>query len=366
MSDVAVLGGCSDAYPVQKKSIPASVMREYAHLRFRTSQTSAVMRVRDGLARDWHDWFEDHEFIHIHTPVLTSSDCEGAGEVFSIAEGEEPFFPKPVSLTVSSQLHLEAPTHALSRTYTLSPAFRAEPSQTSRHLCEFYMLEAEVAFTSSLDELCDVVESSIRDTLDRLLTSQSPRAVRMRDDIGRIAASIAAANDTAPPQDPLSHLRLGAFKRITYADAISLLTEEHASRPFLIPPGDGLASEHEKWLAAQFGPTFVTHYPASQKPFYMLPSGEDTVAAFDLLFPDVGEMAGGSLREHREAPLLASISKHGLKPDEYEWYTDLRRFGSAPHGGWGMGWERWVCYVTQVRNVRDVVAFPRWAGSCRF
>lgn len=235
------------------------------------------------------------------------------------------------------------------------------------------MLEAEVAFTSSLSELCDLVEASIRDTLSTLLNSTSPRSTRMREDIARIASSIAAAEDTKPPSDPLSHLRIATepFARITYSDAIDILEQRHTSHPFLIPPGDGLASEHEKFLAGEhFGrPTFVTQYPTSQKPFYMLPSSSDspsTVEAFDLLFPHIGEMAGGSLREHRLEPLLKAMKTHGLNEQDYEWYADLRRFGGAPHGGWGMGWERWICFVTNIKNVRDVVAFPRWAGSCRF
>lgn len=358
---------------------------------------------------------QDNEFVHIHTPILTSSDCEGAGEVFTVAQSlpapaapvttpatpppPPPFFPRPVNLTVSGQLHLEAPTHALARTYTLSPCFRAEPSQTSRHLAEFYMLEAEVAFVSSLPELCDVVEAGVRGTLEMLLYGESPRWVRARADIVRMAQLAAAAaaengpedGEPAPaapstPEEAMEHLYTAAnepFARISYTDAVAVLQTEHAAAPFLIEPKweDGLASEHEKWLAGvYFGrPTFVTDYPAFQKPFYMLPSDATsqpvasthpapgpTVAAFDLLFPGIGEMAGGSLREHRLDHLTAAIDKAGLQADEYTWYTDLRRFGSVPHGGWGMGWERWVIWVTQAANVRDVVAFPRWAGSCRF
>ncbi|KLT46093.1 asparaginyl-tRNA synthetase [Cutaneotrichosporon oleaginosum] len=394
-----VLGPVSDGYPIQKKALPASVLRENAHLRFRTGAMGATVRVRDALARDWHDWFEAHEFVHVHTPILTANDCEGAGEVFTVAQSlpgvqKEPFFPRPVNLTVSGQLHLEAPTHALGRTYTLSPAFRAEPSQTSRHLAEFYMLEAEVAFVDNLDSLLDIAEASVRDTVSTLLHSDSRRARRAREDIGRIAASKVAAEaeerasaglPPLPPPckepTPLAHLEAATtpFKRMTYADAVVLLETEHKERPFERAPGEGLASEHERWLCEHFGtPVFVTHYPVTQKPFYMLPSDADastpssaaaagaTVACFDLLFPGIGEMAGGSMREHRLDALRDSLARHGLPEHEYQWYLDLRRFGSAPHGGWGMGWERWVCWVTGQANVRDVVAFPRWAGSCRF
>ncbi|TXT15950.1 hypothetical protein VHUM_00453 [Vanrija humicola] len=401
VAEAAVLGPSDpDAYPIQKKALPAPVLREHAHLRFRTTQTAAVMRVRDALARDWHDWFEDHEFVHVHTPVLTSSDCEGAGEVFTIAQSlpgptadaPPPFFPRPTNLSVSGQLHLEAPTHALGRAYTLSPAFRAEPSMTSRHLAEFYMLEAEVAFVDELGGLLDVAEAAFRGVLSRLLAYDSRRAVRARADLTRIAELAAVEGegeggegerhaDADADAGPLDHLLAAAttpFARITYTDAVALLADEHAAVPFAHAPtwGDGLSSEHEKWLAGTHfnGPVFVTDYPAPLKPFYMLPSGPEaasaapgpTVACFDLLFPGIGEMAGGSMREHRLDELRARMAEHGLSEAEYDWYLDLRRFGSVAHGGWGMGWERWVCWVTGVGNVRDVVAFPRWAGSCRF
>lgn len=251
------------------------------------------------------------------------------------------------------------------------------------------MLEVELAFVDSLPALLDVAEASVRDTVTRLLTSTSSRSVRARADIARIRASMRAAEAEQrasaglPPLeaeevDPLEHLRSATqpFARITYTEAVALLEAQHVEVPFDRPPSweDGLASEHEKWLCTHFGrPTFVTHYPAAQKPFYMLPSALNhqegkgaTVDAFDLLFPGIGEMAGGSMREHRLDSLRASLAAHGLPESEYQWYLDLRRFGSAPHGGWGMGWERWICWITGQSNVRDVVAFPRWAGSCRF
>ncbi|KAL1413048.1 hypothetical protein Q8F55_000797 [Vanrija albida] len=389
VAEATLLGGSDpDAYPIQKKALPAPWLREHAHLRFRTTQTAAVMRVRDALARDWHDWFEDHEFVHVHTPILTSSDCEGAGEVFTVSQSlpspppaPPPFFPRPTNLTVSGQLHLEAPTHALGRTYTLSPAFRAEPSLTSRHLAEFYMLEAEVGFVDDLGSLLDVAEAAFRGVLARLLAFDSRRAVRARDDLRRIAALAESEGGEGGDATPLGHLVDAAaapFARITYTDAVGLLAAEHAVVPFAHAPtwGDGLSSQHEKWLAGTHfaGPVFVTDYPAALKPFYMAPSGREaaaaapgaTAACFDLLFPGIGEMAGGSMREHDLEALRARIAEAGLSEEEYSWYLDLRRFGSVPHGGWGMGWERWVCWVTGVGNVRDVVAFPRWAGSCRF
>lgn len=256
---------------------------------------------------------------------------------------------------------------------------------TSRHLAEFYMLEAEVAFVDDLDALLDVAEAAFRGVLSRLLAYDSRRATRARADLAKIAQTVAAEAEGESDNDagagPLDHLLAAAttpFARITYSDAIALLSYEHAVVPFEHKPvwGEGLSSEHEKWLAGTHvnGPVFVTDYPAALKPFYMLPSGPaaaaaaqgPTVACFDLLFPGIGEMAGGSMREHRLDALRARIAEAGLSEAEYDWYLDLRRFGSVPHGGWGMGWERWVCWVTGVGNVRDVVAFPRWAGSCRF
>ncbi|KAL7420802.1 hypothetical protein Q5752_004755 [Cryptotrichosporon argae] len=376
VDEIDVLGTCDpDAYPIQKKALPPAVLREHAHLRFRTTQTAALMRVRDASMRDWHDWFEAHGFTHIHTPILTSSDCEGAGETFSLPQAaDDPFFPRPVNLTVSSQLHLEPAALALARAYTLSPCFRAERSQTSRHLAEFYMLEAELAFVDTLGALLDIVEAGFRGVLAAAgagaVGPAHTRGARLRADLGRLGA----------PTDWgwLEH----GFARITYTDAVAVLQRQHAAVPFEHAPrwGDGLSTEHEKWLAgAHFArPVFVTDYPAALKPFYMLPSppaaspapaspsAGPTVACFDLLFPGIGEMAGGSLREHRLDALVARLQQDGMSEHEYAWYLDTRRFGSAPHGGWGMGWERWLCWLTGTANVRDVVAYPRWAGSCRY
>ncbi|WVW84751.1 asparagine-tRNA ligase [Kwoniella bestiolae CBS 10118] len=419
VDEIKILGECDpETYPIQKKSLPNSVLRDNAHLRFRTSQTAAVMRIRDNVMRDWHDWFEETQFIHIHTPLLTSSDCEGAGEVFTLLDQPKPptstsstFFPHPVHLTVSSQLHLEAPTHSLSRTYTLSPSFRAEPSLTSRHLSEFYMLEGELVI-DSLDGLLDVVEDGIKFSVDRILSQQSKRGERVREDLAVISRSLGESESEISEvevtdasiinkSDPLNHLRQilsKPFTRITYTQALDLLREAYEERREEgelritgIPRwGEGLSTENEKWLANHFnGPVFVTRYPKDIKPFYMLPSSsststsneqdseeqvkvgqaaekKETVECFDLLLPLIGELAGGSLREHRLDHLTSSIEKAGMRTEEYQWYLDLRRFGSIPHGGWGMGWDRWISYVTGVGNVRDVVAYPRWRGHCKY
>lgn len=342
--------------------------------------------------------------MHIQTPLLTGSDCEGAGETFTLANAgpsrqplsfpspisqppsfatalpsaaassfpasssikhlrTDPFFPHPVNLTVSSQLHLECPTHALARTYTLSPCFRAEPSLTSRHLSEFYMLEAEVSFVHTLDQLLDIIEEGIKATLGRLLIDRGSRHERTRRDLAELEGRRERADLVKASSEP--------FPRLTYTNAVDLLMAEHEHRPFAHEPelGQPLNTEHEKWLAKYLGgPVFVTRYPKSLKPFYMLPSPDDTSTSecFDLLIPGLGELAGGSLREHRLSRLSEAISDAGLEQGAYEWYLDLRRYGSIPHGGWGMGWDRWVCWVTGVENVKDVVPFPRWRGHCKY
>ncbi|KAJ9107327.1 hypothetical protein QFC21_000777 [Naganishia friedmannii] len=414
VDDLAVLGACDSSYPIQKKHLPPDVLRDHAHLRFRTSQIASTVRLRDTMMREWHDYFEDADYTFIHTPILTSSDCEGAGETFRVTTDPLPrsptpststnpklptshpaFFPNPAYLTVSSQLHLEAPTHAVSRTYTLSPTFRAEPSATSRHLAEFYMLEAEVAFVETLDELMSTVEDGIRRVLNGLVRGEKRRAARARDDLRIVESSLrqdheekrlkeAPLNLPSPlgveEADPIDRLRQFAdksFVRITYTEAVAILQQQHAVQPFEYGPewGASLQTEHEKYLAGEkFGaPVFVTDYPRSLKPFYMRLNDESgsttpspTVACFDLLVPGIGELVGGSLREERLPYLERAIEHAGLEKESYDWYLDLRRYGSVKHGGWGMGWERFVCWVTGVGNIRDVVAFPRWKGNCRY
>lgn len=350
---------------------------------------------------------------------MTSSDCEGAGETFQLKRcGEKPitpvpdiealssnggntspkpalpsekadhFFPHPVNLTVSSQLHLEAPTHSLGRTYTLSPSFRAEPSLTSRHLAEFYMLEAEIAFVDNLDKMLDVVEDSIKVTLRNLLDGESRRATNARKDLeaialGQIPESELSAKPVKQLETPRQDLRDAAdvpFARISYTEVIELLEQRYQAGELPTKPrwDQGLSTEQEKWLAGEHfrKPVFVTRYPSSIKPFYMLPTNHDpasgdnsreTVECFDLLIPQLGELIGGSLREHRLESLERKMEELGLNKDgEHNWYLDLRRYGSVPHGGWGMGWDRYVSWVTGVGNLRDVVAFPRWYGNCRY
>lgn len=238
---------------------------------------------------------------------------------------------------------------------------------TSRHLCEFYMLEGEVVL-DTLEQLMDVVEDGIRSVLTKMM-GEGKRAEGIRRDLGALG------------EDGIGHLISTAekpFHRLNYSDAIRQLTEQHDQTPFESKPdwNEGLPTEQEKWLALNYGPTFITHYPKHLKPFYMLPSSADpsfnpsgngeTVSCFDLLFPGIGELAGGSMREHRLSELEAALDAHGLDKEDYGWYLDLRRYGSVPHGGWGMGWDRWISWVTGVGNLRDIVAFPRWKGHCKY
>ena len=289
-------------------------------------------------------------FCYVHTPILTSNDCEGAGEALRIAPLSElpekvEYFSKPSYLTVSSQLHLEALATAISRVYTLSPCFRAEPSLTGRHLAEFWMLEAEWAFTQNVDDICRMVEHALKNIIREV--------DRSLDDDMKLAG--------LEPSDILNT----PWTRMTYTDAIRELSKNEQS--FQCAPGWGkpLRSEHEKWLAEKLvgGPVFVTDYPIDQKPFYMRVNDDGrTVGCFDLLVPRMGELVGGSLREERLDVLKASMERQGLQQSDYAWYLDLRKFGGAPHGGFGLGFERLIGWLTGIGSVRECIAMPRWSG----
>jgi asparaginyl-tRNA synthetase len=312
---------------------------------------------------------------------VTSSDCEGAGETFRVTtvlptptkpSSENPncngglpqanpdtnkpsleFFSRPAYLTVSSQLHLEAISSSVSRVFTISPCFRAERSQTGRHLAEFWMLEAEWAFVDSVGELCQVVEGAIKSAL---IQHSADMTILQKNLDPRRAQMLQNAAGEKP------------WTRMTYTDAMAELEKAQGSNgPFQFPVGWGkpLQSEHEKWLAEQLvgGPVFVTDYPTKLKPFYMRRNTEeDTVACFDLLIPHVGELVGGSLREEREDKLQQSVAYHGLNAEDYGWYMDLRKYGGAPHGGFGLGFERLIAWLSGVENVRECIPMPRWAG----
>lgn len=396
-------------FPLQKKYHTPEYLRTIQHLRLRTPFNSMMVRFRADIIRYTSQYYEDHKFIQTHPPIITSSDCEGAGEVFGLRTSDEKesspsvqgntsnlFFRSPKYLTVSSQLHLEALAQSVGKVWTLSPTFRAEKSDTARHLSEFYMLEAEMNAVDRLQALLSSVENLLRNIAYRLLNNKHSvahelLAVRRHDENGQEL-------DTAETAELLSRrwaaMAADGWPRITYTQAISIL--QNSGQNFEHKPvwGAGLQAEHERYLANTVGraggvggPVFVTKYPRSLKPFYMLPSNtgltmeelsspDVTVDCFDLLVPDACEIAGGSMREHRLDYLLYSMRENGLVPPAPEdgseatdfgnlgWYVDLRRWGSAPHGGYGIGFDRLLGYLAGVNNIREVVAFPRWAGRC--
>ncbi|KAK1672138.1 asparaginyl-tRNA synthetase [Colletotrichum godetiae] len=391
--------GPSDAktFPIQKKYQTPDYLRTMPHLRTRIPLNAAILRLRSEAVALLTQFFASRDFTQTHPPIITSSDCEGAGEVFNIVTGSAKapekgqdkqanmFFRSPKYLTVSTQLHLEALAQSLGHVWTLSPTFRAERSDTSRHMSEFYMLEAEMSFVDELDEVTNLVEDMLRSLATGLYQTRAAQEVRQRQAPG----DTRTAEDDLVPIDEVERRWKGMMQnpasrwpRITYADAIKLLqAEEHQ---FEIKPTweGGLHSEHEKFLAKTLGatndssaysPVFVTHYPRAIKAFYMRKSDTatsghdlpgDTVDCFDLLVPDLCEIAGGSMREHRLTDLLETMKARGMGGSDLEWYVDLRRWGSNPHGGFGLGFDRLLSYLVGVPNVRDVVAFPRWYGRC--
>ncbi|KAL4067067.1 hypothetical protein V8B97DRAFT_1874355 [Scleroderma yunnanense] len=382
VDSIDVLGECDpEIYPIQKQALPVDYLRDHAHLRARTDTNASILRLRDSLIKALHGFYEKHDFCYVHTPVLTSSDCEGAGETFRVspsfsapfdssgpfsglAAAQSPeFFSKPAYLTVSSQLHLEALASSLARVYTLSPCFRAERSQTNRHLAEFWMLEAEWAWTREVNDVCKLVEACIKDALIFGNSREDERRVLAKGVLG-YEERLRSLEDAAAPKP---------WARMTYTEAIAELDKHSTAAAskafsFQFKPkwGRALQSEHERWLSEVLvkGPVFVTDYPSTLKPFYMRMNDDgNTVACFDLLVPHVGELAGGSLREERLDPLRSRMAAHDLdaEGDEYGWYVDLRKFGAAPHGGFGLGFERLVSWVSAVENVRECIPIPRWA-----
>ncbi|TFY57059.1 hypothetical protein EVJ58_g7257 [Rhodofomes roseus] len=368
VEEVEVVGECDPAaYPIQKQALPVDYLRDNCHFRARTNTIAEMLRLRATASDALQQFFNSLGFCYVHTPIITSSDCEGAGETFRVAppEPSEPathptenkpseFFGHPAYLTVSSQLHLEALATALSRVYTLSPSFRAERSLTNRHLSEFWMLEAEWSFTQSVNDICAVTEGAIKDVLSK--TQPHAQVFAQATGRSRILEHLQTASSTP------------VWTRLSYGDAVAELAKYHASaRKFHFEPawGKPLQSEHERWLAEELvkGPVFVTDYPVALKPFYMrLNDDGKTVACFDLLVPHLGELVGGSLREERSNLLDKALESHGLDKTQYGWYSELRKYGGAPHGGFGLGFERLISWISGIENVRECIAMPRWAG----
>ena len=370
---IAVVGWVDDpdTYPISPKRHSFEYLREVAHLRPRTNTFGAVARVRHTLSMAIHRYFDAHGFAWIHTPILTASDAEGAGEMFRVStldlanlprtpdgaiDHAQDFFGKPAFLTVSGQLNVETYCLAMTNVYTFGPTFRAENSNTSRHLSEFWMVEPEIAFADLSDD-ADLAESLLKASF-RALLDERP------DDMAFFAQRI----------DPAAVSRLEAlvassFARMTYTEAIDALERSGRSWEFPVAWGLGLQAEHERYLCEEYvgRPVVVTDYPKGIKAFYMrLNDDERTVAAMDVLAPGIGEIVGGSQREERLDVLDGRIRETGLEPDAYWWYRDLRRYGTVPHAGFGLGFDRAVAYATGMANIRDVIPFPRTPGSADF
>jgi asparaginyl-tRNA synthetase len=368
---VELVGPVGDDYPLKKKRHSFEFLREIAHLRPRTNTLGAVLRVRNAAAHAIHEFFQQRGFVWLHAPIITASDAEGAGAQFRVTalDPAQPprtpdggvdyardFFGRPTWLTVSGQLEAEIGALALSRVYTFGPTFRAENSNTSRHLAEFWMVEPEMAFCD-LDGDVALAEAFLKHLFARVLE-------RCADDMAFFRERI---DPTAI--ETLEHIVASPFERMTYSEAIAVLERSGRAFEFPVRWGADLQSEHERFLAEEHvrRPVVVTDYPAAIKAFYMYRNDDGrTVRAMDVLVPKVGEIIGGSQREHREDLLAARIAEQGLDPRAYWWYLELRRHGGAPHAGFGLGFERAIQFMTGMANIRDVIPFPRVPGHAEF
>jgi len=360
----------ADHYPLQKKAHSLEFLRELAHLRVRTNTFGAVARVRNSMAFAIHRFFQERGFYYVHTPIITTSDAEGAGAMFQVTaldlealaksgkpvDYDKDFFGKKAFLTVSGQLNVETYCEALSRVYTFGPTFRAENSNTTRHLAEFWMIEPEVAFAKLADNIALATE------FIQFLASTA---------LTECAEDIAFFDQRIQPglRESLEKVVQTPFTHMTYTDAVRELEASHAEFEFKPYWGCDLQSEHEKFITEKIvgGPVVVTDYPKEIKAFYMKQNSDGkTVAAMDVLVPRFGEIIGGSEREWRLDLLEKRIEELGLSKDVYKWYLDLRRFGSTPHSGFGLGFERLLMFVTGVTNIRDVIPYPRSARQAEF
>ena len=351
-------------YPLQKKRHSVEFLRSISHLRPRTHLFGAVARIRSELNFALHRFFREQGFIQVHTPIITTSDCEGAGEMFTVTaltneqlRQPEPFkqdfFGRKAGLTVSGQLQAEVFALSHGRVYTFGPTFRAENSNTARHLAEFWMLEPEMAFCDLAGDMV-VAESLIKDLVAAVQTNCAEELDLFERFVSKGLLSKLEAVQAQP------------FARMSYSEAVTLLQQSGKQFDFPVQWGNDLQSEHERYLCEDVAgrPLIVSDYPKMIKPFYMRLNDDDrTVAAMDILVPGIGELVGGSQREERLDVLTGRMTEAGLDVEEYSWYLDLRRFGSVPHAGFGLGFERLVQFVTGMSNIRDVIPFPRTPGS---
>lgn len=379
----------ADEYPLQPKKHSMEFLREIAHLRFRTNTFGAVFRIRHALSFSVHEFFNKNGFYHIHTPIITGSDAEGAGEMFKVTnfdlnnipgneEGaidfRQDFFESETNLTVSGQLEAELAALALSKVYTFGPTFRAENSNTSRHLAEFWMIEPEVAF-ADLAENMDLAQDFLRYTINYVLEN-------CKEDLNFLNRRFEEIESKKPKNErsdsglieKLENVLRDDFKRITYSEAIDILRNCKPNKKkkfnYIIEGwGADLQSEHERYLVEKHfkSPVIIYDYPADIKAFYMRQNDDNqTVAAMDVLFPGIGEIIGGSQREERLDVLKKKMADFNIPEDEMQWYLDTRRFGTVPHSGFGLGFERLMLFVTGMTNIRDVIAFPRTPGNAKF
>ncbi len=369
--EIKVEGASAPEYPLQKKRHSVEYLRTIAHLRPRTNLFSAAFRIRSTAAYAIHKFFQEQGFIYSHTPIITGSDCEGAGEMFKITtldmdnppknedgtiDYKEDFFQKATSLTVSGQLEAECMAMAFGKTYTFGPTFRAEKSYTQRHAAEFWMIEPEIAFADLADDM-ELIEAMIKYVIGYVL-EHCPQDIEFCNqfvDKGLV--------------DRLTHVMTSDFAKVTYTDAVEILEKNNENFEYKVFWGADLQTEHEKYLTEKhFGkPVFVTDYPKEIKAFYMRMNDDNkTVAAVDLLVAGIGEIVGGSQREERIDLLIERIKDMGLTEDDYWWYLDLRRYGGNKHAGFGLGFERMVMYLTGIANIRDVIPFPRTTGTAEF
>ncbi|EXG84376.1 asparaginyl-tRNA synthetase [Clostridium sp. ASBs410] len=366
---IIVEGTSTPDYPLQKKRHSFEYLRTISHLRPRTNTFQAVFRVRSLIAYAIHQFFQERDFVYVHTPIITGSDCEGAGEMFQVTtmdltdipktkEGSvdftQDFFGKPTNLTVSGQLNAETYAMAFRNVYTFGPTFRAENSNTTRHAAEFWMIEPEMAF-ADLDDNMELAEAMLKYVI-RFVLEHAPEEMNF-------------FNQFVDKEllNRLNHVLNSEFARVTYTEAIELLEKHNEEFDYKVFWGCDLQTEHERYLTEQLykKPVFVTDYPKEIKAFYMkLNPDNKTVAAVDCLVPGIGEIIGGSQREDNYDKLVARMDELGLEKEDYEFYLDLRKYGSTRHAGFGLGFERCVMYLTGMGNIRDVVPFPRTVNNC--
>jgi asparaginyl-tRNA synthetase len=370
--EISIIGTCDpESYPLQKKRHSFEFLRTIAHLRPRTNTIGAVTRVRNAVAFATHRYFQERGFLYIQTPIITGADCEGAGKMFRVTaldpdnlpkqkEGKvdysKDFFGLPTYLTVSGQLNGEIYACALSDIYTFGPTFRAENSNTSRHLAEFWMIEPEMAFATLVDNM-DCAESYLKYVLSYVMQN-------CQEDLQFFDKFV--SNGLI---QRLQHVFETPFERATYTYAVRVLEKSGKTFEFPVSWGSDLQSEHERYLAEEYfsKPVIITDYPKTIKAFYMRANDDNkTVAAMDVLVPRIGEIIGGSQREERLDSLVAKMQENHLHPEDYWWYLELRKYGSVPHAGFGVGFERLIQFVTGMENIRDVIPFPRYPSKADF